>query len=437
MTRAIATYLISIVLLTMLIVTFHLYKWPGTNLSLFIGIFVLLIISTILIIRNTNKGKNLLLGALSIVVLIFSTGLLSNYLNVRYSILPFGNKYPSSIKVNNVSEIWYDEVSQNEITAKIKDAVKGVDNQWFTRSFIVIMNEKVAFEKYFNGAKPNNAFNLQSATKSVTSALIGTAIDKGFIKSVDQKLSEFFPELFKNGMNAEKSEITIRHLLTMQAGFSYYDNNQTGLNWTESIIYSPLTFSIGENFCYSNSQSHLLAAIIEKTTETSVEEFARNNLFESIQATIGYWAESPDGINIGYADLYLTPRDMARFGNLYLKEGQQNGVQIISKDWVRASLQDYSFEKDRCIQIPYGNYGFQWWEKKISGLETFSAIGWGGQIIMIIPELDVIIVNVNEPNVSEYNSITNTDISLGYIADIIKIFKNESITSAHNKGYTQ
>ena len=273
---------------------------------------------------------------------------------------------------------------------------------------------------------------MKSATKSITSALIGIAIDKGLIKSEDQQLIDFFPEYFENDLNSDKKEITIRNLLTMQSGFSFYDRNMTGLNWTSSIIEFPLTHKIGDKFCYSDCQSQLLVAIIERATKMTIDEFAQRNLFMPIDASIGFWAKSPDGINRGYSDLYLTSIDMAKFGNLILKDGKINNNEVISENWIRQSLMDYSSTKERCDQIQFDSYGFNWWKKNILDYEVYSAVGWGGQMIMIVPELDVVIVNVNEPNVSAYDCGVNTDMSLGYIEEIIKIFQNENKTSAHN-----
>jgi CubicO group peptidase (beta-lactamase class C family) len=380
-----------------------------------------IIITGILLIRKNTRIKVIITGVLSIILMTFSIGITLKTMDLRYSVCPFGNKYPGSIAVKYESYNW--EVGrpqeyQMDIN-RITTTIMKVENYKFTRSILIVKNGKLVVEKYFNKTKENDACQLMSATKSITSALIGIAIEKKFIKSVDQTLKDFFPEYFKENENQIKSNITIRNLLTMQAGYSTTDNNMTGTNWTKSIINYPLTYHPGTKFCYANCESHLLSCIIAKSSGMKVEDFAEKYLFHPIKSTIALWSASPDGINKGCTELYLTPRDMARFGYLYLKEGTIDGEQVISKEWVKLSLVDYSINKGRSDKIPLDGYGFQWWSKNIAGKMIFAAAGLGCQLIMIIPELDMVIVNVNEPNVSEHDGEINTVITLEYIKELI------------------
>ena len=213
-------------------------------------------------------------------------------------------------------------------------------------------------------AEPHFKHQVHSCTKSVSSALIGIAIDKGYIKSVDQGLLEFFPEKIPTVQDTEKLNITLKHLLTMAAGLRCEDTKAhefKGLkemwqidDWVQYMIDLPLVETPGSSFEYCNGVSSLLTAIIQKTTGETAFEFAGKHLFSPLGITDTHW-KSRNGLTIGYSDLTMRPLDMAKIGYLFLKDGRWQDQQIISPEWIKESAR-----KQIDNYETYG-YGYHWW----------------------------------------------------------------------------
>ena len=235
--------------------------------------------------------------------------------------------------------------------------------------------------------------NLFSCTKSVVSALIGMAIDQGYIEGVDQSVLSIFPQRTAANGDENKEAMTLEHLLTMTTGFDCQDSylyRWTGLeqmrasdDWVQFVLDLPMKGQPGSQFEYCNSASFLLSAIIYETAGVSAYAFAEKHLFRPLGISDFAWSSSPEGISIGYSELRMTPHDMAKFGYLYLKEGRWDGVQVIPSEWVKASTREY---------IPASledGYGYQWWIDD-SGMAI--ALGYGGQFIFVIPEQEMVVV---------------------------------------------
>ena len=263
-------------------------------------------------------------------------------------------------------------------------------------SLLVVKNGYLVFEKYYSWGSPEKYAVVHSVTKSVTSALIGIALDKGYLKSVDQKLIEFFPEYITDDLDPRKKEISLKHLLTMSAGFRWNDRGPvmgdwyTSSNWAKFTIQLPQENNPGEVFNYNSSTSHLLSIILSKSTKTSTLDFAKQNLFEPLGIQSAYWHQGPQGYYIGGFGLGLSARDLAKIGFLYLNNGYWNGQSIVSEYWVKESAD----QKIQAVSHPiYGTfgYGYQWWVKKVDDCSSFRAWGRRGQFIVIVPELDLVI----------------------------------------------
>jgi CubicO group peptidase (beta-lactamase class C family) len=153
---------------------------------------------------------------------------------------------------------------------------------------------------------------------------------------------DYFPEYDNSDLDPRKHEITIKHLLTMQAGIDHEHNNYSRLystsNWIQSAIEEPLLYNPGERQSYNTFLTHILSGIITKTSGTSTYEFGQEHLFGPLGITIQDWKQSPQGIYFGGNNMFFTTRDMAVLGYLYLNGGEINGVQIIPRDWVEESL---------------------------------------------------------------------------------------------------
>ena len=270
---------------------------------------------------------------------------------------------------------------------------------------LVVQKENVIFEKYYNGHGPDDAFHVASVTKTIISALIGICIDKGYIKSVDQKVIEFFPTYTVNS-----SEITVRHLLTMTAPYPFIDWQEpleelcTQEDWVQYTLNRMGNGVEIESFKYSSAGAHVLSAIITSATGKSAREFANEYLFQPLgmreipnynMKAFGFddlfrkdvkgWVHDPNGISTGGWGLTLTVRDMAKFGQLYLNEGTYDGKQTLSKSWVQESTAMNS-----------NQYGYLWWLRKEDGIFSYCAMGDGGNMICCIPKQDLVVVIASE-----------------------------------------
>ncbi|OJE43602.1 6-aminohexanoate hydrolase [Bacillus proteolyticus] len=270
---------------------------------------------------------------------------------------------------------------------------------------LVVQKGNVIFESYYNGYGIDDAFHVASVTKTIISALIGICIDKRYIKSVDQKVIEFFPEY-----KLKASEVTVRHLLTMTAPYPFVDWQEpleelcTQQDWVRYTLNR-----IGKGgeigpFKYSSAGAHLLSAIITSITGKSAREFANEHLFQPISMreipnynmkAFGFddlfgkdvkgWVHDPNGISTGGWGLTLTARDMAKFGQLYLSNGTYNGKQILSKSWVQES-----------IAMNPNRYGYLWWLREEDGIFSYCAMGDGGNVICCIPEKELVVAIASE-----------------------------------------
>ncbi len=268
-------------------------------------------------------------------------------------------------------------------------------------SLLVVKNGYLVFEKYYSWGKPNKYAVVHSVTKSVTSALIGIALEKGHLDNLDQKLIDFFPEYFSETSDPRKKEITLKHLLTMSAGFRWDDRGSSMVNWYSSLdwvknaIQLPQDNEPGDVFNYNSSTSHLLAAILSKSTQMSTLEFAKANLFQPLGIETAFWHTDPDGYNIGGFGLGLAPRDLAKIGFLFLNNGYWDGKSIVPENWVRESTRGHLQAMGHPIYGPFA-YGYQWWVKKVDGCDSFRAWGRRGQYIVIVPVLDLVIAVTSE-----------------------------------------
>jgi CubicO group peptidase (beta-lactamase class C family) len=287
-------------------------------------------------------------------------------------------------------------------------------------SLLIVRDGKLVFEEYFEGDKfnlaqwtgergfdINDTHNLCSATKSFTSALIGIAIDKGYINSVDQKVFEFFPEhVDLLTIAPEKENLTIEHLLTMRSGiewddetYSYHDpRNDMYRMFISSdpiryILSKDLIETPGTVFDYRNCNTNLLGAIVAKASGQRLDNFCENYLFSKLGISNFEWQMLPNNAVFCSGDLRLRPRDMAKFGYLFLCEGMWNDEQVVSREWVNVSTQKYTALNNYWFDSD--GYGYQWWQwENIHGIPypAYMASGWGGQWIIVSKIMNTIII---------------------------------------------
>ena len=291
-------------------------------------------------------------------------------------------------------------------------------NNYEIDSVIIVRNGYVVLESYKDLLEPHFKHQIYSCTKSVASALIGIAIDKGYIKSVDQPLLELFPENTSAVQDSDKRKITLRHLLTMAAGLKCEDSVRyefKGLkkmwqsdDWVQYMIDLPVIAPPGNNFEYCNGVSALLTAIIQKTTGITAFEFAKQHLFNPLNITDIHW-KSYNGLTIGYSDLTMRPLDMARFGYLFLHGGRWNNRQVISPKWIAEST-----KKHINNPLTFG-YGYQWW---IYSPDRFAAVGARGQRIFVLKDRNMVVVFTG--NLKEIKTRIPEDILENYIIPAVQ-----------------
>jgi CubicO group peptidase (beta-lactamase class C family) len=273
-------------------------------------------------------------------------------------------------------------------------------------SLLVIKDGYLIAEDYFNEGSVDQKDRLQSVTKSYTSALVGIALEQGYLSSIDQKMLDFFPEVANQVTDPRKEQITIRHLLQMRAGYPWEETDQVlwdGLlsgHYPPLIEEFPLTADPGTEFQYSNLTSNWLGIIVDRATGTNLKAFAEEYLFSAINVEAGEWGQDAEGHNNGCGDLHFSARDAAKFGLLYLNDGEYEGIQVIPADWVSESLQRYSedinltggFPANWGLSISDIGYGYQWWSAKAGEHYFYYAAGHGGQMIVLLDEFDMVIV---------------------------------------------
>jgi len=310
-------------------------------------------------------------------------------------------------------------------------------------SLLIFKDNKLVFEEYFAGHKyqwdgPNYYGDLvawdrstlhciHSDTKSITSACIGIAIDKGFIKSVHQSIFDYLPE-HQNFNTEGRDKITIEHLLTMTSGldwqewsasYSSKDNPMIGIWFSDK---DPITYILdrsmkdepGTSFTYYGGNMILLGEIIRNATGMDIDEFSAKYLFGPLGIdSFDWWNRFDNGVIEAASGLKMTPRDMVKIGAMFLNNGAWKGKQIISEPWVAKSAT--AFPVNRGIDVPGEDggklgYAYSWWTKQYSDsgqtINMFLALGWGGQKIMVLPDVNTVVVFTGGNYTSEVKSFS-------------------------------
>ncbi|MCU0377364.1 MAG: beta-lactamase family protein [Bacteroidales bacterium] len=297
----------------------------------------------------------------------------------------------------------------------------------FVDGLLIIRNGKLIAEKYYNGYSRHSPHQIYSDTKSFMSALVGIALDQGLIESLEKKIMDFFPEYAYTGMDQRFYDITVRHLLTMRMGIDKEENNLLAIvatdNWIRETFKLPLLFDPGTKFSYNSLETHLLSAIITRTSGMSALEFAVKNLTGPAGIEIIAWSTDPQGNSTGGYDIYMKPYDMAVLGYLYLNGGKIENIQIVPEEWVNASLAPTwpSNGREWGALTDY-NYGYLWWLGKINGHSLFMAMGMGGQYIMVFPGQNLIVVTTANKNIGWDNNqeLPIIEVVSQYILEAVK-----------------
>ncbi len=263
------------------------------------------------------------------------------------------------------------------------------------RSLIIMRKGYIVYEMYFNGSRADDSNNIASVSKSMLSALVGIAIDRGYFESTDDRIAEYLPEYFGAASDPRLRQLTLHDMLTMTHGLAWEEDQASRLlnrsnNWLADILSLPLINEPGARFNYSTGVSHVLSAVLTEATGMNACEFAHLYLFEPLGIEAEFWGVDPQGYFSGGHSLSMTAREVARFGQLFLDEGAWQGEQIVPGWWVAAST-----AQQVDIGNNYAGYGYYWWLNRIAGYDLYSALGAGGQILHVIPELETVLVTTH------------------------------------------
>jgi len=261
------------------------------------------------------------------------------------------------------------------------------------RSITVIRYGMVVLDVRISPLAHGDRHDIHSCTKSVLSALVGIAIERGDLPALDTHVLDFFPGYEIADLDADKRALTLGHLLTMSAGLETEDSylyDWAGLgrmraspDWAQYVLDLPIVTEPGAHFEYSNCVSALIAIILQKATGRSAKAYAREHLFEPIGIVDYAWQGSGPDDSWGFSGLSMHPLDMARLGYLYLRGGEWNGEQLVPEDWVQNST-----SAQITAGTLAGSYGYQWWVDD----DMFMMQGYGGQLVYVLPARDMVVV---------------------------------------------
>ena len=299
------------------------------------------------------------------------------------------------------------------------DKLKELNDERKTKSFLVIKNDSILFEKYYDGHKQTDISNSFSVAKSIVTSMLGKAIMEGKIKSLDQPVSDFFKE-YKNGL---ASELTVGDLASMSSGMKWNEKYYSVINITSESYFTDDLRSVilgqeienkpGKGFRYSSGDTQLLAMIIEKATGTSLSNYLSQKFWDPMGAeNLALWQidSKESGMEKAYCCIAATARDFARFGKLYIDKGKWGDTEILDSSFVELSLNPVFDDS------PF--YGYGWWLYEYEGKKVFTMNGHRGQFVISFPNENIIIVRQgdfnNKGRVSEGSGDLYQYISEGY-----------------------
>jgi CubicO group peptidase (beta-lactamase class C family) len=309
-------------------------------------------------------------------------------------------------------------------TVSESDALQNLNAGGKTKSFLVIKNDSILFEKYFDGYDQNSLSNSFSVAKSIVTSMMGKAIMEGKIKGLDQPVSDYFEE-YKEGL---ASVLTVGNLATMSSGMDWSEKYYSVINITSESYFTKDLRSVilrqkiidkpGQGFRYSSGDTQLLGMVIEKATGISLSEYLSEKFWKPMGAeNNALWQIDSEnyGMEKAYCCIAATARDFARFGKLYINKGKWNDEVILDSSFVELSIQP-SFKDS-----PY--YGYGWWLYDYEGKKVFTMNGHRGQFVISFPEENIIIVRQGDFNEKGRVSYGTGDL-YKYISEGYKLAKS-------------
>ncbi len=347
-------------------------------------LWIIVILSSLLILIYAFNVEYLFKGVRTIYFTGNNTAFISDY---EY----FDNR---EIKSTN-TQPWALHKKYNTINES--DELKKLNVETDTKSFLVIDNDSIIFEKYYDGHKQSDISNTFSVTKSIITSMMGKAIMQGKIESLQQPISDFFEE-YKDGI---ASELTVGDLASMSSGMKWSEKYYNPINITSESYFTDDLRSVilgqeiesrpGQGFRYSSGDTQLLGMVIEKATGTTLSDYLTQNFWIPMGAeTTALWQidSEKSGMEKAYCCISASARDLARFGKLYINKGKWDNTEILDSTFVKLSLKPVFDETP--------SYGYGWWLYKHEGKEVFAMRGHRGQFVISFPDENIIIVRQGE-----------------------------------------
>ncbi len=264
-------------------------------------------------------------------------------------------------------------------------------------SLLVQRNGVLVAEEYFHGFTPDSLHDVRSVTKSVVSILIGAAIEAGYIPSVDEPIGTYLSPVV-DSIREEVAATPIRYFLMMSSGLDWHelDRGTSYSEWWQSddmiqfVVDLPIVHAPGAQFIYNTGASHLLSVVLTEATGMPTLDFARQTLFDPMDFAGSSWLQEHQGYFTGGMGLRITARDMMKIGQMFLDGGVYGGTQVVPAAWIEESTTAHLDTQDA---TPFGQeYGYLWWIGEGGGRDFYLASGYGGQFILVDPDLDLVIV---------------------------------------------
>ena len=292
-------------------------------------------------------------------------------------------------------------------SAKLNEMLESLDKGGVPlHSILIVRNGYVVLDAYFDPYDGSFPHKLQSVTKSATATLVGIAIDQGKLQ-LDQTMVSFFPDRTIANLDARKSKITVRDLVSMRNGLfsgcvhkdvETLDSMFATQDWIQDALDRKMMGNPDENWCYDSPGMHILSGILQKATGMTELEYARQNLFEPLGITDVFWEADPQGYTHGWGDLYLKPPDAAKLGYLWLNRGRWEGKQVVSANWVDEMVKPRSHAGD-------DEYGYGIWVARSQAPDdSYLAVGRLGQFVRVYPSYNAIVV-ITAEGLSDYDQV--------------------------------
>ena len=311
--------------------------------------------------------------------------------------------FPTRIVKNGDPQPWTDALDYNK--AKIPDSVRAELEKLNTVAYLIIKNDSVKYEEYWDRYGPRSLSNSFSMAKSVIGILIGIAHDEGKIKSLDAPLCTYLPDY----CDEVAKRVTIRHLLTMCSGSTWDESYSNLFSMTTKAYYGndleelmlkevKMKSEPGKYYNYKSGDTQILAFILEKATGKTVSDYASEKLWSRVGAELpAQWSlDHADGHEKAYCCIYSDARDFARIGKLMLDSGNWNGEQVVSKEYVRLALAPNGLVYSDDTTSKVMTYGYLWWLMNYNGHDIFYMRGLSGQYVFVIPDEKMIVVHLGK-----------------------------------------